>query len=103
MVEKPIIWSPRAQKDRMEILKYWINRNKSTLYAEKLIDLIEEATKLITKHPNLGRATNLRNVRFKVIRDYLLFYEEMDDRIEILLFWDSRQDPDNLDTLLVSE
>jgi len=53
MAKKEIIWSLRAQQDRLEILEYWINHNKSTLYSEKLHKLFNEATKLISEQPNL--------------------------------------------------
>ncbi len=27
-----IIWTAKAQNDRLEILQYWVDRNKSTLF-----------------------------------------------------------------------
>ena len=65
-----------------------------------LFVLFKQAAYLISNHPKIGKPTNYGNVRFKIVRDYLLFYEEMTDRIEILLVWDSRQNPVKLDKLL---
>jgi plasmid stabilization system protein ParE len=100
VAKKQVIWSIRAQQDRIAILEYWIERNKSKTYPKKLLVLFNQAADLISDHPKIGKPTNYGNVRFKIVRDYLLFYEEMENRIEILLVWDSRQDPDKLDRLL---
>jgi plasmid stabilization system protein ParE len=100
VAKKQVIWSIKAQQDRVAILEYWIERNKSKTYSKKLFVLFNQAADLISEHPKIGMPTNYGNVRFKIVRDYLLFYEEMENRIEILLVWDSRQDPDKLDDLL---
>jgi len=96
MAKKEVIWSLRAQQDRLEILEYWINRNKSTLYSEKLYKLFKEATKIISEHPEVGKPTDIKGIRLKIIRDYLMIYEIHDNRIDILLIWDSRRDPKKL-------
>ena len=100
MVKKQIIWSIRAQQDRKAILEYWIEKNRSKTYSEKLFALFIQAADLISEYPKIGMQTNYGNLRLKIVRDYLLFYEEMENRIEILLVWDSRQNPDKLNKLL---
>ncbi len=100
MAKKQVIWSFRAQQDRISILEYWIERNKSKTYSNKLFLLFQQAADLISDHPKIGKPTSYGNVRFKIVRDYLLFYEEMEDSIEILLVWDGRQNTDKLDDLL---
>lgn len=97
---KQIIWSLRAQKDRTKILKYWLNRNKSNDYSTKLNELFKEAAKLIAIYPKLGRPTDQPNVRLKVVRDNILFYEEINNQIFILTIWDSRQSPEKLEKLM---
>lgn len=37
-----IIWSPKAKSELIEILEYWVNRNKSNVYSLKLNQLIQE-------------------------------------------------------------
>jgi plasmid stabilization system protein ParE len=44
---KKISWTPRAQLDRLEILEYWANRNKSKLYSRKLYKSFEANIKLV--------------------------------------------------------
>jgi len=93
---KQIIWSFKAQTDRKRILQYWIERNQSKSYSQKLYRLFQEAVRLIASYPNIGTPTSFGQVRSKVVRDYQIFYEEAGDAIHILTIWDSRQDPEKL-------
>jgi toxin YoeB len=81
---KQVIWSPRALSDRKEILKYWRQRNKSNVYSKKLNQLFKESIKIIVDFPKIGRATDEALIRIKMVRDYLIFYEETDAQILIL-------------------
>ncbi|MEJ0101481.1 MAG: type II toxin-antitoxin system RelE/ParE family toxin [Bacteroidota bacterium] len=92
---KQIIWTNRAQNDRKEILRYWQGRNQSNTYSKKLNELIKKAVKLIAAHPHIGRRTDVENVRVKLVRDYLIFYEANNEQIFILSIWDTRRDPEN--------
>ena len=97
---KKIIWSLKAQDSRKEILIYWNNRNKSTVYSLKLNQLFKETIHLISMYPHIGRQTDIENTRVKPVRDYLIVYEESDDNIFILLIWDCRRNPDKFNELL---
>ena len=96
MAQKKVVWSIRAQQDRLEILEYWINRNKSKRYSTKLLDLFESAVELITQHPEIGKPTDLPRVRTKIVREYLIIYQTREDRLEILTIWDNRRNPTKL-------
>ena len=93
---KKIIWSLRAQNDRKEILHYWRIHNQSDTYSKKLNLFFRKAIALIANHPEIGRKTDLENVRVKLVRDYLVFYEETESQILILTVWDNRRNPENL-------
>jgi|SRR5690606_3718304 len=98
---KQIIWSRRAQTDRKFILKYWNKRNKSNLYSRKLNRLFNEAVKLISDYPEIGKPTDDKNAQIKIVRDYLIIYEvDKKDRLLILTIWDSRQNPKRLERIL---
>jgi toxin YoeB len=90
---KRITWTQNAHHDRKEILLYWKEHNKSSEYSRKLNKLINKAITLIAAHPHIGRKTNIEKVRVKLIRDYLIFYEESDEDIFILSIWDNRRNP----------
>jgi plasmid stabilization system protein ParE len=73
---KQVVWSHRAQLDRKQILDYWQKRNKSNAYSSKLNQLFKEAIKIINDFPQIGKPTDDINLRIKVIKDYLIIYEE---------------------------
>ena len=91
-----VTWTLRAQGDRKKIFEYWNNRNKSNIYSRKLNGLIMQSLDLIAKYPKIGKQTSEKNVRVKVLKDYLIFYQIMPKEIVILTLWDCRQNPDGL-------
>ena len=93
---KKIIWSLRARKEFIEILQYWVNRNKSNTYSLKLNSLVEEQLNFITTFPPIGRETDIPNVYVKVIKDYLLYYEVIEAHLYVLTIRDGRRDPKTL-------
>jgi toxin YoeB len=97
---KQIIWSRLAHNDRLNILDYWIKRNKSNSYSQKLNLIFEHTADLISKYPKIGKRTEIDDIRYKVVKDYLFTYRENEEFIEILTIWDSRQDPDKFDRII---
>ena len=81
---KKIIWTIQAKEELIEILQYWINRNKSKSFSIKLDNLIQEQLSLILEFPKLGRLTDIPNVRIKIIHKYLLYYEFVNETLFIL-------------------
>ncbi len=93
---RKVVWSYRAQNDRKKIFEYWNNRNGTKTYSKKLNNLFIEAVDLISKFPIIGKLTTNHNARIKVVDNYLIIYEEIDEQILILTIWDTRQDPNEL-------
>jgi toxin YoeB len=91
-----IIWSANAKADKIEILTYWKVRNKSNLYSKKLNILLKEAVNLIALTPGAGHLTIKKNVRVKIVRDYLVFYEVASDSIHLLSLIDGRRNPEEI-------
>jgi toxin YoeB len=89
---RQIIWTVTAQKERRDILEYWVIHNKSKEYSRKLNKLIISSLRDVSKNPLIGRKTDLPNVRVKIIREYLIFYEIFPRSIYILSIWDGRRD-----------
>jgi len=88
---KKIIWSVRAQNDRKNIFRYWNQRNRSNLYSIKLNKLFKEALTIVASHPKIGKLTDRENIRIKIVRDYLIIYEELENEIHILAISSSHQ------------
>ncbi|MCX6351686.1 MAG: type II toxin-antitoxin system RelE/ParE family toxin, partial [Bacteroidetes bacterium] len=80
-----VIWSAEAQKNRVEILSFWNNHNKSNLYSKSLNRLFVHAVRMIAKNPELGKKTEMENVRLKIVRNYYIIYRISEKIIEILI------------------
>ena len=92
MADKKIIWSIRASKELRNVLEYFNQRNKSTRYSLKLLNEIESLTRNLSKNESIGRLSSNKFTRVIPMKIYLIFYEINRDHIEIVSFWDNRQD-----------
>jgi plasmid stabilization system protein ParE len=90
---KKVIWSERAAKEKISILEYWINRNKSNRYSLRLDKLIQENIDLLSINPEIGKISNYPPVRIKIVESYFIYYRVGSEQIEILSIWDSRRNP----------
>lgn len=97
---KQVIWSRLAHLDRLQILEYWIDRNKSNIYSRRLNQIFEDTADLISKHPQMGKETDVLNIRIKIVQVYFFTYRETETTIEILTIWDSRQDPSEFERII---
>jgi len=95
MVKSKIVWSNRAKKRLYGILEFYIQRNKSKNYSNKLNRLLQKEVKILLKFPEIGLKTTEDTTRGLIIDDYIIFYEITDDKIIIHTIWDSRQNPDS--------
>ncbi|MGE5429189.1 MAG: type II toxin-antitoxin system RelE/ParE family toxin [Methylococcaceae bacterium] len=92
MVKKRIIWSARASRELKQILEYFNQRNKSSRYSLKLLIEIENLTSNLSENEFIGRLTSNKFTRVIPMKAYLIFYEIHQDQIQIVSFWDNRQD-----------
>lgn len=93
MDEKEIRWSLKAIHDKIDILDYWINRNKSKAYSRKLDSLFDKKLNSAAKNPESGKNTDYKNIKIKAVSHYLIFYRILEKYIEVVRIWDSRRDP----------
>jgi plasmid stabilization system protein ParE len=102
MAKRTVVWTFTAAKQRREILKYWVKRNNSTLYAEKLIKLTARQIKTILKHPESYKAVGYSDTRVSAMGYFSIYYKITDDQLIITAFWDNRQDPKKIVELITS-
>ncbi len=92
---RKIIWSVNAVEVKINIFKYWNNRNKSTVYSKKLDRIFKETLKRMTTFSEGSITTTYKNIRMVLVRDYYLIFEITDKAITVLDIWDTRQNPEN--------
>ena len=96
MVRKRIIWSSAAENQLQDTLDFFKHRNKSKIYGKKLLKKINTSLDRLPKHLLIGKKSNIENIHYIVVWDYLIFYEISHNNIEVVAFWDARQDPEKL-------
>lgn len=95
-----IEWSRQSKIDRKEIFTYWNNHNKSKNYSRKLNYLFNKHIGTLYDHPEIGKPTDIKNLRFLIVRDYMIFYEYLPSIVSIVRIWDSKRDPKIIDSSL---
>jgi len=95
MVKYKVEWSIEARLDLIDILEFYIIRNKSALYSKKLNSKISKSIKLITKNSLIGLQSQIDSVRALITGDYQIIYEILDNLIIIIMIWDCLRDPED--------
>ena len=96
MAKRKIVWTETAVKQRREILRYWTERNKSTAYAQKLIEITANHLNAISKNPEAFKETEIDEVSESAMGHFSLYYKITPDQIIVMAFWDNRQDSKKL-------
>ena len=95
MADKKIIWSSRAKNELYQVLEFFLQRNGTPDYSLKLVEEIEDLISSLSQSELIGRLTSNKFTRVIPMKVYLIFYEIKGDTIEIVSFWDNRQNGDN--------
>lgn len=95
MVEYKIEWATDAKSDLYNILVFYVQRNKSTSYSNKLNTKINKSINLISSNPLLGTKTDYDSVRALITGEYQIIYEVFDQLLLIIMIWDCRRDPND--------
>lgn len=101
MAKRTVIWAPIASKQLRKVLDYWNKRNKSTSYSRKLMTLIKDNLEDVKNYPESCPLTVVPEIRVSVLKHYSIFYYVENNSIIIVSFWDNRQDPERLKSILI--
>ena len=70
-------------------------RNENSNYSLKIVEEVEELLEILSQSHFIGRLTSNKITRVIPMKEYLVFYEINENRIEIISFWDNRQNFEN--------
>jgi len=73
-------------------LEYYVERDGNPNYSLKLLKEVEDLLNTLSNSELIRRLTSNKFTRVIPMKVYLIFYEINEDRIEIVSFWDNRQD-----------
>jgi hypothetical protein len=101
MVERKIVWTKTASQQLEEVVLFWNAHNGNNLFSQKILKATNASAKRLIRFPFSGKLTDFPSVRAIILlKSFTLFYKVMDSKVLILLFWDSRQDPDKIKRVL---
>lgn len=89
-----IFWTEHALNE-LEHALFYLEKNWSKKEISRLLIRLEDSLQLIARYPKIYQAAeNARGVRRAVILEhYALYYRIKSERIEVLSFFNNRQDP----------
>ncbi|GJH41191.1 hypothetical protein RCZ04_17410 [Capnocytophaga sp. HP1101] len=97
---KQVVWAPRAELEYLSTLDFWIEHNKSSAYSQKIIAEVEATEIRIMQFPYsnpIAYQTPQKEIRRAIVLlNFSLFYEVFHDKIEIVFFFDNRDNPEKL-------
>jgi hypothetical protein len=92
-----IEWTNTASKQRIDILEFWNNHNKSQTYSKKLFKETLRIEKLLIENPYLGSFTDFEEVKkIIVLKNFSIYFKLQNNIITILAFRDNRSNPESL-------
>ena len=96
----PVIWSPASREEYAEILQY-VNSEFGTDAALRVMDKIEATIEHIASFPRAYPFSEIRpDIHKAVISPQTsLLYRIAETQIQLLHFWDNRQDPRRMEFL----
>lgn len=97
---KKIIWGEFAERQYQKALGFYFLKDNNITASETLSNDVEHILELIAINNYLGKPIEKTNFRSIVIGCYLIIYEVTDNEIIIILFWDTRRNPEILKILL---
>lgn len=92
MAKKVIVQSKIAKLQFATVLEYYVERDGNPNYSLKLLKEVEDLLNTLSNSELIRRLTSNKFTRVIPMKVYLIFYEINEDRIEIVSFWDNRQD-----------
>ena len=97
--ELEVSWSYEAEIQYYDTLLFWIEKTKSEKYSEKIEKEVAKISNTLKTFPKIGAIYESKGIRRVVISSHFsIFYRILEEQneIEIIAFWDNRNDPEKL-------
>ncbi len=90
---KEVVWTDEA-KETFEIIVEYLNSEWSHAETNSFLRATERILEYVAERPTMFRKTDKRNVHEALVTKHnLLIYRIKEDKIELITFWDTRQNP----------
>jgi len=72
----------------------------TTDYSIRLVSLFDKTLNTLSSLPKTGKETDNRQIRYRIVKDYFLFYSYDDSALYVVDICDMRRDPTYIRSLL---
>lgn len=100
MAKRTVEWSKEALMDLIEIMNYYIKRNKSKTYSQKLNRDIRLKLKTIDFTVALPQKTSVENLFYFTHNHISVCFEIANNSLKVQLVIDDRRSPELIEKLL---
>lgn len=100
MERKKVIWIKKAELQLFSIMDYYAERNKSDFYSLKLESEIKQKLSKLDFSVSLPQKTSLENVYYFTYNHISILFSINYEFIIILMVWDDRRNPKDLEYYL---
>lgn len=81
----------------MKTISFYNKRNDNSKYSKKFVNKIKSSLSVLKINPLLGiQVANKKDYRVLILKKHKVFYKVSKKNIEIILIWDSRQNPNKI-------
>lgn len=95
-----VVWTGTAEILLESILSFWIEKNQSIEYAEKLVSQIWERIDHLSTYPQSAKQSDFKNTRISILGHFSILYQVRNNQLIITAIWDNRDDPKKLNRIL---
>ena len=93
---KPIKWTDSAKLCRRNILEFWVRRTGNKKYSKKLAHVWNQRLDYLKEHPELGKETEISDVRTTACGHFSIFFINDSAEIIIVGIYDTRDNPEKI-------
>ncbi len=97
---REIIWSDRSLELLKDILDYWVDRNGTVTYSEKLYSLIQIALIQLAQYPEIGGLTENTKIRYKKVKTYYIYFTYTETSLKVIAVSHVKRGPIYIDSLI---
>ena len=88
-----IVWLPKAERRYEEIID-WLHEHWTDKEIAKFVASTDEVIELIRINPEIYQPSEKRHIRQAIVTKHnILLYRKKGNKVELLTFFDTRQDP----------
>ena len=86
-----VIWRPLASRQWERILEFFVTRNGSVDYSNKLDEKLKKRLEQLRHNPKVGQKTKRKGVRRIIVENYAVLFRATRDAVEVKTIVDARR------------